>query len=63
MPSIQVRYASLTEAIRLLGCFGSEVNVESAVAGVKTSDETFGELFYNIYGVLDGLVTNSHWLL
>ena len=55
LTTIQVRYASLTEAVRLLGCFGNEVDIQPAVVCLKSSDDTtFCELFHNIYNVLDG---------
>lgn len=54
---VQVRYASLTEAVRLLGCFSTEVDIQLAIVGLKVSGNTaFTELFHDIYNVLDGCV-------
>ncbi|CAH1794598.1 unnamed protein product [Owenia fusiformis] len=44
-----VRYASLTEAVRLLGCFSSEVDIQPTTSTLKTSeDHPFDEFFCNL---------------
>ena len=46
---LQVRYDSLTEAVRLLGCFSSTVDIQPIVDGETVSDnyQMFEEFFYS----------------
>ncbi|KAK2144413.1 hypothetical protein LSH36_759g01016 [Paralvinella palmiformis] len=46
----EVRYASLTEAVRLLGCFSPHTQIQPICGRLKTCEETvFAELFVNMH--------------
>ncbi len=46
---LQVRYSSLTEAVRLLGCFSQESEIQPLPDDLRPREETeFSELFCNL---------------
>ena len=46
---LQVRYASLTEAVRLLGCFSGETDIQVVDKGATPREESpLSEFFYNL---------------
>ena len=45
----EVRYASLTEAVRLLGCFSTDVDIQGYEENVRPRESTpFSDFFYTL---------------